>query len=71
MVVAVFHGESAPELEPFITPFLKETESLHPLRPRVLQGVGERPCALRIRCIVADAKERSWLKGQYIGKWSV
>lgn len=64
MVVAVFHGESAPALDPFITPFLKEAESLHPLRPRDMVNIGVRPCALRVRCIVADAKERSWLKGQ-------
>lgn len=61
--VAVHHGENAPALFPYMNPFLKEAMALHPLSSKVLTGGRTRAFALRVRCIIGDAKERAWLKG--------
>lgn len=68
IIVGVYHGEGKPNRDVFLKTFLKETQKLHPRRPNRDPGTGKllRRCAVRIRCMICDAKERSFLKGLHI-----
>lgn len=65
-VVAVHHGGSGPALHAFMKPFLQEAMALHPVSSRCNEAGSMRPFALRIRCLIGDAKERAWMKGVVI-----
>lgn len=68
IIVGVYTGEGKPNRDVFLEPLLKELERLHPRRGSRDPRTGKllRRCAVRVRSMICDAKERSFLKGCYV-----
>lgn len=64
IIVGVYHGQEAPNRN-FVKHFLDEVHKLHPLNERQDTATNKllRACAVRIRCMICDAKERAFLRG--------
>lgn len=67
IIVGVYHGQEAPNRN-FVKHFLDEVHQLHPFSPRrhPVTNALLRACSVRIRCMICDAKERAFLRGEYI-----
>lgn len=64
-IVGFCHGEVGPAMADYMEPFLQDLFNLHPCAPPILADGSSRVVCVRVRCIIGDAKERSWMKGTY------
>jgi hypothetical protein len=64
IVVGVYHGRGRPPLNNFLRYFLDDARRLFPSQdPEV---IASRLFSVKIRCMIADGKERVWLKSEYL-----
>jgi hypothetical protein len=60
-IIAFYHGDGHPDLDAYLSDLIAELEHLHPCFPA--DETNPRSITVKVRCIIADAPARQWLKG--------